>query len=175
MKDSFERSLAFVLSLEGGYTNHPNDRGGVTNKGILQREYDAWRKKQDLPEQDVKNLSNEEVYLIYRENYWVPGKCEQLPWPVCLVHFDACVNTGVYQAAKFLQRAVRSKDDGIIGPKTLKAVEDEIEESGTEGLTHCLLEQRKGFYDIIVSARPSQRSFINGWQNRITKIQTHIA
>jgi lysozyme family protein len=41
MSADFQRALAFVLKAEGGYTNHPSDRGGPTNKGILQREYDV--------------------------------------------------------------------------------------------------------------------------------------
>ena len=33
---------------------------------------------------------------------------------VGLAHIDACVNTGVAQAAKFLQRSVGTRDDGVI-------------------------------------------------------------
>jgi lysozyme family protein len=45
-----------------------------------------------------------------------------MPWPVSLVHFDACVNMGVTQAARFLQRSVGAEPDGRIGPKTLEAL-----------------------------------------------------
>ena len=43
--DNFERCLAITLKWEGGYSNHPDDPGGPTMRGIIQREYDAWRKK----------------------------------------------------------------------------------------------------------------------------------
>ena len=33
---SFARALKIVLSHEGGYVNHPNDKGGATNQGITQ-------------------------------------------------------------------------------------------------------------------------------------------
>lgn len=36
--------------------------------------------------------------------------------------FDCAVNTGVGMAKKLLQRAVGTKDDGIIGPKTRAAI-----------------------------------------------------
>jgi hypothetical protein len=59
---------------------------------------------------------------IYLHDYWLAGRCDRMPWPVSLAHFDACVNTGVTQAAKFLQRTVSTRDDGLIGPLTLGAL-----------------------------------------------------
>ena len=42
----FDECLPLVLVHEGGYVNHPKDPGGATNKGITQRTYDAWCKRQ---------------------------------------------------------------------------------------------------------------------------------
>jgi hypothetical protein len=61
MSADFQRALAFVLKAEGGYTNHPSDRGGPTNKGILQREYDQYRRDNGLPSADVRDILNAEV------------------------------------------------------------------------------------------------------------------
>jgi lysozyme family protein len=99
MSADFQRALAFVLEVEGGYTNDPVDRGGATNKGILQRVYDIYRKAEGLRSADVRHILNIEVEEIYRDAYWLEGDCDRMPWPVSLVHFDACVNTGVTQAA----------------------------------------------------------------------------
>ena len=44
--DNFEHCLAITLKWEGGYSNHPDDPGGPTMRGIIQREYDAWRTRQ---------------------------------------------------------------------------------------------------------------------------------
>ena len=41
--DNFQRCLTVTLKWEGGYSNHPDDPGGPTMRGIIQREYDAWR------------------------------------------------------------------------------------------------------------------------------------
>ena len=41
---AFTASLPFILRWEGGYVNHPADPGGATNKGVIQRVYDDWRK-----------------------------------------------------------------------------------------------------------------------------------
>ncbi|WP_431322213.1 glycosyl hydrolase 108 family protein [Rhizobium sp. YTU87027] len=42
--NEFTRSLSKVLVHEGGYSNHPEDPGGATMKGVTQRVYDEYRR-----------------------------------------------------------------------------------------------------------------------------------
>jgi lysozyme family protein len=168
----FERALDFVLEVEGGYTNDPVDRGGATNKGILQRGYDRYRKAEGLRPADVRDILNVEVEEIYRDNYWLEGDCDRLPWPVSLVHFDACVNTGVTQAARFLQRSVGAEPDGRIGPKTLEAVRVALEKHAPVALAERLLLRREPFYRRLAQVDPSQKRFLQGWLNRVEKLKT---
>lgn len=172
---NFERSLEFVLSAEGGFSDHPHDSGGKTNKGILQREYDKYRDDKQEDRRCVREISYEELEDIYYHDYWVPGACYKFPWPLCVVHFDGCVNTGVGQAGKFLQRAVGTKDDGAIGPKTIMAYEDKVKDVGVDAIVKHILEQRKGFYDLLVELKPTQKSFIKGWHNRLDNLKEYIA
>lgn len=172
---SFERALAFVLKSEGGYFNHPHDKGGPTNKGILQRVYDKYRDDKQADRRDVRQITNDEVEDIYYNSYWVPGRCYKFPWPLYAVHFDGCVNTGVGQAGKFLQRAVGAKDDGAIGPKTIMAYEDKVKDVGVDAIVQSILEQRKGFYKLLVELDPTQKSFIKGWLNRLQNLKEYIA
>jgi len=123
----FERALTFVLSVEGGYTNDPSDHGGATNKGITQREYTEWLGLNRLPKRSVADILNADFCEIYWCDYRLEGRCERMPWPLCLVHFDAGVNVGVGQAAKFLQRALGCKDDVAIEPVTLKSLRGALE------------------------------------------------
>ena len=46
---TFQRILPYLLQDEGGYVNDPADRGGATNKGVIQRTYDAYRKGKGMP------------------------------------------------------------------------------------------------------------------------------
>ena len=171
MTPDFQRALAFVLKAEGGYTNHPADRGGPTNKGILQREYDQYRRRKGLPAADVRDILQTEVEDIYLHDYWLAGRCDRMPWPVSLAHFDACVNTGVTQAAKFLQRTVGTRDDGLIGPLTLGALTGELKREALGALAQRLARQRIRFYRQLVERDPEQRVFLKGWLNRVTKVE----
>ena len=167
MTPNFQRALTFVLKAEGGYTNHPSDRGGPTNKGILQREYDQYRRHNGLPPADVRDILQAEVESIYLHDYWLAGRCDRLPWPVSLAHFDACVNTGVAQAAKFLQRTVGTRDDGVVGPLTLAALTSVLERESPRALAVRLARQRIPFYRNLAMHNPEQRVFLSGWLNRV--------
>jgi lysozyme family protein len=163
----FQRALAFVLKAEGGYTNHPADRGGPTNKGILQREYDQYRRAKGHPLVDVLDILNAEVEDIYWRDYWLAGRCDRMPWPVSLAQFDACVNTGVAQAAKFLQRTVGARDDGVVGPLSLGALTSALERESPGALAARLARQRIPFYRELARRDPKQRVFLSGWLNRV--------
>jgi lysozyme family protein len=104
-EDNFERCLAATLQWEGGYSNHPDDPGGPTMKGVIQREYDAWRTGHGQHRQSVRLISEDEVRAIYRRNYWDAMKCGTLPAGIDFCVFDAAVNSGTGRAAKWLAHA----------------------------------------------------------------------
>jgi lysozyme family protein len=167
----FEKALAFVLGEEGGYTNDPSDHGGATNKGITQSEYTEWLRKHHLPSRKVADILNVDVRELYWEEYWLEGRCDRMPWPLCLAHFDASVNVGVGEAVKFLQRALDVKDDGAIGPVTLKALREALEKHAPMELAEWLVDQREPFYRRLAANEPSQVRFLNGWLNRVEHLR----
>ena len=124
---SFDAALARVLRHEGGYSNHPSDRGGVTLDGIIQRVYDAYRDRKGLkrrpltPQMRGTSDWEDERDEIYRRNYWNLSRCDELPVGVDYATYDGSVNSGVGQSAKWLQRAVGVKADGVIGDVTIAA------------------------------------------------------
>lgn len=168
------KALTFVFKAEGGFCNDKNDRGGATNLGIIQREYDVWRKGKGLPTRSVRDITKDEATEIYTDEYWLAGKCDKMPWPVNIAHLDACVNTGVHQAAKFLQRAVKAQDDGIVGPGTLRALGEACAEQGAEEIARKMIDARKPFYKGLVEKDPTQKDFINGWLNRVENLRQAI-
>jgi uncharacterized protein YgiM (DUF1202 family) len=95
--DNFDRSIAFVLQEEGGYTpGLAGDRGGETNFGISRLAY---------PELDIANLTLPEAVAIYRRDYWTASNADRLAWPMCLVHLDTAVNLGVGAALDIMKES----------------------------------------------------------------------
>ena len=174
MSSHFERALAFVLEREGGYTNDLADHGGATNKGILQREYSAWLKRNRLPPRDVRHILDADLRAVYLEEYWEGGRCGALPWPLSAVHFDACVNVGPGQAAKFLQRAVGAQDDGVIGPRTLAKVFDATAGEGVFVVIQTVVELRHVFYKALAVNDATQVRFLKGWENRLGAVKKFV-
>lgn len=121
MKINFDASLRKLLAHEGGYVNHPSDPGGMTNLGVTRRVWEQWTGKA-VTEADMRGLTAAMVAPLYKAKYWDAVKGDELPTGVDYAVFDAAVNSGPAQAAKWLQRAVGVADDGKIGPATLAAV-----------------------------------------------------
>lgn len=119
---AFDLCLPFTLTEEGGDSNDPHDPGGRTHKGIIQREYDRYRRSKGLPLQSDFHMFDDEVREIYWTEYWLPH-CPSLKPGVNLSFFDNCVNEGPHRATILLQRALHIHDDGIWGPATQTAVD----------------------------------------------------
>ncbi len=121
MEANFSVALAHVLEFEGGYSDHPSDPGGATNRGVTMAVLAEWRGR-PVTKAEVRALTAEEAADIYRARYWLATVCDALPDGLDLAVFDCAVNQGVGRAARLLQAAAKVTVDGKIGPKTLAAV-----------------------------------------------------
>ena len=74
---------------------------------------------------DLRAISDEWVQLIYSDGYWEEVRGDALPAGVDLATFDYAVNSGPGRAAKALQAAVGTAQDGKIGKATLAAIQGE--------------------------------------------------
>jgi len=167
---AFEASLPFVLRWEGGFVDHPNDPGGRTNKGVTQKVYDAWRKRQGLPARDVKRLDDTELHRIYESGYWIPPHCDRLAHQLDLVHFDTAVNMGPGRAVRFLQKAAGCGVDGDFGSQTEKAVQ--ACRPGDLIASYCAT--REAYYRELVRRNASLGVFLKGWLNRLNALRHEV-
>lgn len=154
---NFAAAFEKLLGHEGGYVNHKDDRGGATRYGVTEavaREVGYRGNMRELP----LDLAQR----IYKEKYWDAVQAEQLPADVRYIVFDGAVNSGVVQSAKWLQRACGVKDDGVVGPQTIRAANA----LHSDGLKRRILAQRLRF----MATLSNWPAFGRGWANRIADL-----
>lgn len=145
---NFDKAFEIIIGHEGGYVNDHRDPGGETKYGISKRAY---------PAVDIYNLTLDQAKLIYKRDYWDAVDAESIPGVARLMVFDCAVNCGVTTARKLLQRAVGTKDDGIIGPKTRAAISNTPD-----------LEQRfAGFWLQYYTDLKGFETYGKGWVRRV--------
>lgn len=167
----FEEALRFTLRWEGGYVNHPEDRGGETNKGVTTATYRAYRQLKGLPLQSVKAITDAEVREIYENLYWKPAQCSLMQRPLAIVHFDTAINFGVGGSTLFLQDLLGVSIDRSIGPITRAALAKADHLSVAQRYCQARIEYRYRR----VNAAPSQQVFLRGWLNRDNALLQYIS
>lgn len=164
-------ALPLILIFEGSiFTNHPYDKGGPTRFGVIQRVYDQYRTDKGLPVQSVINIKDTEISDIYKNQYWIPSKCDQMGDKLSVVVFDTSVNSGPGRSIKILQQAIGAKVDGVIGTETL----DKLKSSDTLKLANDFIGKREEFYKNIVQKDFTQQVFLKGWLRRVNFLRDYI-
>jgi len=146
-----------LLHHEGGYVNDSRDSGGMTNLGVTKRVYDKWIDREST-EQEMRDLTPEDVAPIYKKNYWDRVKGDLLPSGLDWACFDWAVNSGSGRPAKAVQRAVGATVDGAIGKKTVALVM----EKDPEFIIDYVYIVRKAFYEGL----DDYKHFGRGWSRR---------
>lgn len=154
MRDNFEACLAEVLRHEGGYVNDPADPGGETNMGISKRSY---------PRENIRGMTRARAAQIYRRDFWDRLRCDDLPAGLDLVVFDAGVNSGQDRGARWFQRALGVKEDGLVGPATIAAARA----TGASGVINRACDARLAF----LRSRTGWRRYGKGWTARVASVR----
>ncbi|NDV93522.1 peptidoglycan domain protein [Dysgonomonas sp. 521] len=156
-----------ILKWEGGFVNHPNDKGGATNKGITIGTCTYYRKLKGLPQpsvNDLKNISNEEWMDVLKTLYWDKWKADLINnQSIANLLVDWVWGSGSY-GIKYPQQVLGVVADGIVGKKTLAAVNEYPDQ---KELFQKLWDRRKQHFESIAQHNPSQKVFLKGWLNRL--------
>lgn len=166
MKGNFDRCLTELLKHEGGYSNHPQDKGGRTNLGVTQRVYEAWV-GHPVSEQIMRSLTPQHVRALYKANYWDAVKGDDLPAGVDMCVFDFAVNAGVSRAARYLQLMTGAAADGKVGVNTLRQLQQYVL---THDLTHAVdryQDLREAYYRKLKTFP----TFGRGWLRRVADVR----
>lgn len=146
----YPQMVKFVLAREGGYVNDPDDKGGETNKGFTHTTYDSYRRSKDLPTQSVKYMTDEEMHEIYYNNYYKASGADKIENPrLAMYVFDTAVNMGVSVAKDLYKKS----DDNL----------DKFEQL------------RRDKYEAYVKSDPTQKKYIQGWNNKVTHVKDFSA
>jgi lysozyme family protein len=170
-----------LIEREGGYIDHPADKGGPTCFGITQ----AVARAQGYAA-SMRQLPREEAAAIYRRLYWARPRLDEIAarsGQIAAELFDTGVNMGPAVAATFLQRALTALNrnahdypdlvpDGRIGAVTLAALDAFLAIRGKargEAVLLRALEALQGErYLRLAERRPANEAFLYGWlANRI--------
>jgi lysozyme family protein len=155
-----------VAKWEAGFVNDSTDKGGATNMGIT---IGTWRqigydKTGDgiIDIQDIRALDEHDFSAVLKI-YWNRWQANRLiNQSVANILVDWVFTSGAW-GIKIPQRILGLKEDGIVGPATLKAVNS----ANQKELFEKIFNVRKKFFIDIVRNNPSQKRFIKGWLNRL--------
>lgn len=168
---NIDKLAPFILRWEGGFVNDPVDKGGATNMGVT---IGTWRSvgydkdgDGDIDVDDLHLLDKEDVIeRVLRPHYWNRWRADEiLNQSVANILVDWVWASGTH-GIKRPQRILGVTPDGIVGPKTLAAVNsmDPME------LHFRIKNDRIRFIDEICRRDPSQERFRKGWMNRINAL-----
>lgn len=164
-----------LIAREGGFVDHPADRGGPTRWGVTQAAARAagWRG-------DMRDYPRAAAASLYRARYWLAPRFDAVATRaprLAAELFDTGANMGPAVAARFLQRALTALNrnardypdiavDGRIGPATLAALDTFLNIRGARGKDVLLkaVEAMQGErYLSLAERRPANEAFLYGW------------
>lgn len=184
-----DKYFKHILNSEGGYSNHPADTGGETNRGITSGTLIKAKARGIAPVTvTIRDLTDrlDVVYDIYNRMYYRDSYANKMQHPLSFAYFDACVNHGLggrttkgtaVGAGMLLQSMLRESYganitlDGRVGMDTLNAIITIRKDVSPYILAEKFNDRREVYYRRIVSNNPSKHVFLKGWMNRLDKVR----
>lgn len=159
----------FEQAKRTGFANDPDDAGGATMCGITIATYKAYCKRKGYPMPTVfslRNITYERWRDVLKTLFWDRWKADEIESQALANNLVDWVWASGVNGIKIPQRLLGVTQDGIVGPKTIAAVNAANEAE----LFTKIHEARIDFVDGIVRRKPSQKKFIKGWKRRINAI-----
>jgi len=192
MPDNFEIANKFTKAAEGGLSDVPEDRGGITNHGVslvflrgLAEESQANREtlhrmqiRLPITREVIKTLTPDQATTLFRWQFWnLLHLDDGMPLRMACLIYDAAVNHGRAWGVKLAQRGYNASnpgpwlaEDGILGPLTRRA----LSTSDTPAVHEAILKARRAYYEAIIARDSSQERFRRGWMNRIDNLRAYV-
>lgn len=159
---NYQRAFNYLVDNLEGDSGKPSVYGDTY--GIKPSTWDEWCKSLHVSPTPITRAG---AYSFYRESYWLPLGCDNLPHGLDFCLFEWAVNgegpgrRG--QAVRDLQTCLGVLPDGIMGPETLHAA---TSCDRTKTMTLFLARQVGQYID---DAKKNPDAPLVGWENRVRK------
>lgn len=167
---SVDKLMPFLRKWEGGFVNDADDLGGATNMGVTMNTYIEYCNRKGLPVPTVlmlKSLSMVQWRDIVKTMYWDRFKGDDIvSQDVANICVDWLWMSGV-TAIKNVQELIGTKADGVVGAKTIAA----INSKSALPLFGMIKEARLNYIEDICRKRPKNEKFRKGWLNRLNDLK----
>lgn len=164
---SFADALVLTMGFEGGWSNHSSDRGGKTKYGVTEATLAVYNDRSNSRLR-IETLTQRQAADVYFVLFWSDMRIASLPPMVRGLMFDWSVHSG-YFAIRSMQRHLKLKPDGVVGPRTRAAVAAQTKFGDTtRAFLRALAIRRMKHLCRLVRRDREQGDFIVGWFDRVS-------
>ena len=160
----------FQRARKTGWADDPDDLGGQTMVGVTMATYEEYCRRKGYPKPTtgrLMDLSYNDWKSILKMLYWDRWNADEIrSQSIAEIVCDFVWASGVH-GIKVPQDLVGVVPDGIVGPKTLAAVNSR----NPRELFDQIKIARFDFIEDICRERPANNKFKRGWMNRINDIK----
>ena len=167
-KEKFRYIADNVKKWEGGYVYCSDGSDDIcTMKGVTLPVYQMYFGK-DKTCNDLRVMKESEWDYIFTEKFYNKLKADSIRnWSIARLCVDMVWMSGLTTAIKKIQKACGCTADGIVGPKTLKALNN----ANSQAVFNRLWKMREQWYKDIVWKNPAKKKYLKGWMNRLNDVK----
>jgi len=142
-------------------TGYVTDTGGETKFGVAKK----------FNPIDITGLTLDGARNVYQTKYWTANQCQNLPKPLCAVHFNACVNPGPGKAKTFLTQALGVSSVSAAITKAQSMSEAELKDAAKR-----YNNMMRNYYQDLANGNPSKfGKYLRGWLARVDRANELVA
>lgn len=153
-----------------GFANDPDDLGGATMCGVTLATFAEYCRRKGYPRPTImrlKAIKYKEWLEILKTMFWDKWKADQINnESIALILVDWVWGSGKY-GITIPQKAIGVTADGIVGPKTIAAVNAK----DPKQLFDLIRKERLAYIERICRSRPTNLKYKRGWLNRLNDIK----
>ncbi len=160
----------FEKACTTGYTNDPDDLGGATMVGVTIATYKEYCSAKGYPRPTVaqlRGMTYAQWLDILKTMFWDRWHADEIAnQSIAEILVDWVWASGKY-GITIPQRVLGVTVDGVVGPKTLAAVNKQ----NPAQFFARIVAERKAYINRICTNRPANNKYKRGWLNRLNAIK----